>query len=253
MGRFQLQRRRKPGSYSDIENEVFRSECISYAATGMSRRGVAAAVGKPESTIRTWVERGLAYPEEEPWGSFAVQYRRAERGLENAAARTAAMKVQLMREQLEEFFLWRTRRGEPPLKPREPKKPGKRATDVERERYREDVSMWEIAMQRYELLFAAWSTPPTTPDVAELTWLERLRESRWPEDHGASKHRKPEPEHDGANYLDAHTMEREQLGALFADPPEPIRLALVDSAAQVYAVLLAGGFDPARKAEDETK
>lgn len=60
----------------------------------MSRRGVAGMVGKPESTIRAWVERGMAYPDEEPWGSFAVDYRRAERGLEGAAASTIAMTVQ---------------------------------------------------------------------------------------------------------------------------------------------------------------
>jgi hypothetical protein len=86
----------------------------------------------------------------------------------------------------------------------------------------------------------------------QLKELLNVLAARFPEDWGTSKHRKPEPEFDAANYLDANTMEREQLGALFCDPPESIRLALVDSAPAVYAILLAGGFDPAapRKAEE---
>lgn len=203
---FPLQRRNKSGPVSDIEDPVFRSQVISFAATGMSRRGVAAVVGKPESTIRSWVERGMAYPDVEPWGSFSAQYRRAERGLEGAAAGTIAMTAQMLFE-----LTKRALKGD------------------------------EAALE---------SLSKQGPQLKELL---NVLAARFPADWGVSKHRIPEPEHDGANYLDAHTMEREQLGALFADPPEPIRLALVDSAAQVYAVLLAGGFDPARKAEDETK
>lgn len=172
----------------------------------MSRRGVAAAVGRPESTIRGWVERGMAYPDVEPWGSFAVQYRRAERGLEGAAAGAIALTVRSV------FRL---------------------CQDAERG----DMDA---------LLMLAKNS--------QLKELLNVLAARFPEDWGTSKHRKPEPEFDAANYLDAHTMEREQLGALFADPPEPIRLALVDSADKVYAVLLAGGFDPAqRKATNETE
>lgn len=172
----------------------------------MSRRGVAAFVGKSHAIISTWVERGLAYPDIEPWGSFSQDYRRAERGLEGAAAGTIAMTAQMLYELTSKAL-------------------------------KGDADAREaLALQG--------------PQLKELL---NVLASRFPEDWGQSKHRKPEPEHDGANYLDAHTMEREQLGALFADPPESIRLALVDSAAQVYAVLLAGGFDPARKAEDETK
>lgn len=196
--RGQLQRRLKPGTIPAIEDPVFRSRCISVAATGMSRRGVAAAIGTPVGTLLGWVERGMAYPGVEPYGSFSADYRRAERGLEGAAAGTVALLVK---------------------------------------------HAWELAQA------GEWESI----DPKMVRELLAVMEARFPEDYGASKHRKPEPEFDGANYLDAHTMEREQLGALFADPPEPIRLALVDSAAQVYAVLLAGGFDPARKAEDETK
>lgn len=62
----------------------------------MSRRGVAAMIGKPESTIRAWVERGMAYPDVEPYGSFSAQYRQAERSLEAAAAGTVALFTQRM-------------------------------------------------------------------------------------------------------------------------------------------------------------
>lgn len=173
------------------------------ASTGASRRTVAQMVGKSESTIRGWIERGMAFPDVEPWGSFSTHYRVAERGLAAAIAETSAQRVQVLREQMANYARWHAN--------------------------------------------GCLGAAPAAPSVADMVWMDRVREGRWPDDYGASKHRKPEPEHDGANYLDAHTMEREQLGALFADPPEPIRLALVDSAAQVYAVLIAGGFDPGAK------
>lgn len=60
----------------------------------MSRRGVAAAVGVDPGTIRNWIGRGKAYPNEQPWGSFAVDYERAERGLEGAAVGAISLTVQ---------------------------------------------------------------------------------------------------------------------------------------------------------------
>lgn len=250
-----LQRRRKPGEKaSDIDDPAFRSRVVSFAATGMSRRGVAAAVGKPESTIRSWVERGAAFPDVEPWGSFSVDYRRAERGLEGAGASVVAMKVQLMVEQMTERLAWRDR-GSAPVPPRKPDKPRKGASEEDRELYEIARDHYDQAQAKWELDIVAWGTPPEAPDAAELAWLDRVMEARFPEDWGTSKHRKPEAEFDAANYLDQNTMTREQLAALLADPPEPIRLALVDSAPYVYAVLVAGGFDPAapRKAEHETE
>jgi hypothetical protein len=213
--RYSLQRRPKGSRYSDIEDPAFRSECISYAALGLSRRGVAARIGKPESTLRGWIERGLAFPDEEPWGSFSVQYRRAERGIEAAGAGTIAFTV---------GRLWRlcqvVERGE---------RAGAEPADV------------ELAHNAAEAL----------GDATQLRELLNVLAARFPEDWGTSKHRKPEPEYDAQNWLDAHSMEREQLAALFSDPPETIRSALVDAAPAVYAILLAGGFDPAqRKAEE---
>jgi hypothetical protein len=164
----------------------------------MSRRGVAAAVGKPVSTLCGWVERGLAYPDVEPWGSFSVQYRRAERGLEGAAAGTIAMTARMLFE-----LTKRASRGE-------------------------EAALEALSKQG--------------PQLKELL---NVLASRFPADWGQSKHRMPEPEFDAANYLDSHVMEREQLAALFADPPEAIRSALVDSAVYVYAILVAGGFQPA--------
>lgn len=193
MSRYQLQRRRKPGPVSDIENEVFRSECISYAALGLSRRGVAQRVGKPESTLRGWIERGMAYPNDEPCGSFSVQYRRAERGLEAAAAGTISFTV---------GRLWRlcqvVQRGE---------RAG--ATELERE--------------------LAINAATALTDNAQLKELLNVLAARFPEDWGTSKHRKPEPEYDAQGYLEAHIMEREQLIAMFREPPENVRIAMIDA------------------------
>lgn len=157
----------------------------------MSRRGVADTVGVPIATLLGWIERGMAYPDIEPYGSFSTQYRRAERGLERAAAGTVAMTVQMLAEFVEKAF-----KGD--------------------------------AMARLLVM--------KDPQIEKLV---RLLEMRYPRDWGANKHREPEPGFDGQHWLDAHAMDREQLRALFADPPEVIRLALTDA-----------GWSPARKAED---
>jgi len=123
-----------------------------------------------------------------------------------------------------------------------------------------DIKAMTVQLMREQVAFyLRWQAsglggdPPPLPSVAELSWLDRTMEARFPDHYGASKHRSPDADFDASNFLDAHVMEREQLAALFSDPPEPIKLALVDSAAQVYAVLLAGGFDPAAgKGKDET-
>lgn len=49
-------------------------------------RGVAALAGIPLKTLQGWINRGCAHPDEEPWGSFAVEYLAAERGLELSCA-----------------------------------------------------------------------------------------------------------------------------------------------------------------------
>jgi hypothetical protein len=168
----------------------------------MSRRGVAAMVGKSHTTLGGWVERGMAYPDEEPWGSFSVQYRRAERGLELAAAGTVGMTAQML------------------------------------------YALTKKALGGNESAIEALSKQG--PQLKELL---NVLASRYPEDWGQSKHRVPEPEFSAQNYLDSAGMEREQLAALFADPPESIRNALVDAAESVYGILLAGGFVPATKGE----
>lgn len=207
MTRYSLQRRPKGSRYSAIEDPAFRSKVVSLASSGASRKHVAAIAGCPYTTLVGWVERGMAFPDVEPWGSFSQDYQRAEAGIAGAAADVRAMTVQIMREQVADHMRWRSdgQRGE----------------------------------------------PPPLPTVNELVWLDRTMEARFPAHYGASKHRAPDADFEASNYLDAHVMEREQLAALLADPPEPIRLALVDSAPYVYAVLIAGGFDPAqRKAEE---
>ncbi len=174
----------------------------------MSRRGVAAAVGVDPKTIRDWIGRGKAFPTEEPWASFAVDYQRAERGLEGAAAGTIGLTAKMLFELTKRAYEGDSEAGE------------------------------RLAAQG--------------PQLKELL---NVLSSRFPLDWGQSKHREPESDFSASEYLDAHAMDREQLGALLCDPPELIRLALQDSAYSVYRILLEGGFDPAqpekRKADDE--
>jgi hypothetical protein len=196
------------------------------------------------------VNRGLAYPSEEPWASFAVDYCRAERGIAGAIQETAAMKVQLLHEQMEARLKWADR-PPPPPRPSPPDKPGRKATDEQRDAYKAAKAAHEQEMLAWELAMEGWRTPPPSPDVDELMWMERHRIGRFPEDYGTSKHRRPEPAFDAQEFLDAHAMEREQLAALFTDPPDSIRAALVDAAPAVYAILVAGGFDHTAPAKQQ--
>lgn len=240
-----LRRRRKGERASDIHDPAIRSRCISLASTGVSRRTVAHLLGKPESTVRGWIERGLAYPTIEPWGSFAEDYMRAERGLAAAIGSTVALRAQVLHEQMQAYADWSTNRPPPPKPPAKPRKPKKGASAEER-------MAWELASEvhaqleaEHEQAMESWKQGPPLPDVTEMLWLEKVRISRHPEDYGTSKHRRPDVEHDGNNWLDAHSMDREQLAALFADPPEVMRNALCDAGPAVYRILLSGGFDPA--------
>lgn len=171
----------------------------------MSRRGVAAACGVDPKTIREWIGRGKAYPDQEPWGSFAVDYERAERGLEGAAVGTISLVVQ---------------------------------------------HLFKLAQRAAEGDIMAAKALSKHGNLKELL---NVLQARWPKDWGAGKHREPEADFSGTEFLDAHAMDREQLGAVFADPPELIRLAMQDQAHAVYRVLLEAGFDPnaPRKANDD--
>lgn len=248
MPRYQLQRRKKSGPYVELEDPAFRSRCISIASTGASRRTVAALVGKPEGTVRGWVNRGLAFPDVEPYGSFAKDYVRAERGIHGAIAGTAAKRVQVLSEMMDKRLAWE---GREPLrpKPEAPRKPPKDCTQEERDLYDLESELHRKALNAWAVDYKAWTTPPPMPDVADMMWLERVRESRAPTDYGTSKHRQPELEHSAQEYLDAHQMDSEQLAALFSDPPDVIRGALVASATAVYAILLQGGFDPGKASD----
>lgn len=90
--RYPLVRRGKVrrGAVPHLEDVDYRNRIIATAATGMSRRGVAAVAGVAISSLSDWIQRGLAFPDDEPWGSFAREYRQAERGTELAAASTKA-------------------------------------------------------------------------------------------------------------------------------------------------------------------
>jgi hypothetical protein len=252
-----VQRSFKRGPVSDLENSAYRSAIIAMASSGASRRTVAARMGKPESTIRGWIERGLAYPEIEPWGSFAVQYQQAERGMADAVGKASALRLVIMLERLERYRVWEQRPPFSMQKPVPPAKLGRSSTAEQRAEWKVLMQQFEQASLDYDLAFGAWATPPPIPDVADMVWMERLREARHPEDYGTSKHRKPEPQFDANNWLETNGMDREQLGALLRDPPDVLALAIADEARALYARIMASGFDPeapvTRKAEDETE
>lgn len=88
-----IQRRPGPargGHTPHLEDPDLRSRIIATASTGASKRGVAAVAGVPIASLLEWISRGLAFPDVEPWGSFARDYRQAERGIELAASGTKA-------------------------------------------------------------------------------------------------------------------------------------------------------------------
>lgn len=208
MARYSLQQRPIGDKYSRIEDGAFRSRCISIASTGISRRHVAELCGVPKSTLCGWVERGMAHPEVEPWGSFSEDYRRAEAGIAGSIGRTTAMRMVVLEEQMVVYAKWqRTRQGDMPY----------------------------------------------CPSIAEMEWLARMREQRWPDEYGASKHRKPEPEMSADRWLEQNALTHEQLMAMWRDPPEVIKKSLQAEAPSVYRILVEGGFDPfatvERKAE----
>jgi hypothetical protein len=157
----------------------------------MSRRGVAALAGVPVASLLGWLERGRAQPDEEPWGSFAVDYERAARGLEGAAASTIGLVVA----QLHRLAL---------------------------------AGDWEALND-------------SGPQLKELL---NVLASRWPEDWGIGAHRKPEQDPNPDAWLERTGATHAQLVHAFREPPEEIRLALVEAAPEVYALLVAAGFKP---------
>ena len=85
--------RGKRGAKPHLDDPVYRSNLVSLASTGMSRRGVAQVSGASIAALNDWLARGRAQPDEEPYGSFARDFLRAERGLELAASGTIALIV----------------------------------------------------------------------------------------------------------------------------------------------------------------
>jgi len=226
-----------------LEDPVFRSRLVSMASTGMSRRGVAAAGHAP--ALIEWLSRGRAEPNVEPYGSFARDYLAAERGLECAASGTEAMRVQLMAEQMQAYMQWLDR-GPPPPKPVAPctKKPGKKASPEEKAAYAAEQAAHAVETARWGDAMLAWSTPPPHPNVADFEWLSRLKERRYPEDFGVSKHRKPEAELTGAEWLEQHPLTHAQITEMLLDPPEEVRGPQLETLGAVLRRELAEGWRP---------
>jgi hypothetical protein len=222
---------------------VFRSRAIALASTGMSRAGVASGLGKARTVLCEWLSRGLAEPHIEPYGSFSRDYLMAERGLEAAASQAEAMRVQLMLEQLEDYLRWRDR-GPPPPKPVAPQKPSKKATPEQRAEHAAAQALYASELAAYEAALLAWQTPPKHPDVSDFEWLGRLKERRYPADHGVSKHRVPETELTGAEWLEQHPLEHAQLVTLLTDPPEAVDAAQRETLDAVVMRQLDAGWRP---------
>lgn len=86
---------------------------------------------------------------------------------------------------------------------------------------------------------------PQPPSPADFDWLLRVQQSRWPDDHGTSATlRQPEVEPSGEAWLERTGMNRSQLIHMLRKPPEPIAEALIECADDVYALLLASGWQP---------
>lgn len=84
----------KKGAPCKLDDERFRAALVYSAAQGMSRRGTAASAGLSVTTLKNWLARGRAHPDIEPYGSFAVEYLRAERILEGVCASAMTREAQ---------------------------------------------------------------------------------------------------------------------------------------------------------------
>ncbi len=212
---------------------LYRSNIISTASTGMSRRGVAQRCGISHGLLHDWLERGRAHPDEEPYASFAVDYLRAERGLDQAASTAIALRIQALLEAQRAFVEWVDDRTPPPEMPRRPD-PVEASDD--------DWAAYDSALEAWKLSVLAKKVPPKLPPAQDFEWLSRVLERRYPEDYGHHPHRKPEAEPSGDAWLERHGITHGQLVHMLREPPESIRNALVEAAPEVFALLVASGF-----------
>ena len=127
---------------------------------------------------------------------------------------------------------------------------GSFATDyLQAERGLEEAGSTAIGLWVAHLRIKCEDSPGKVDPRAIMT-LERILERRYPQDRGISKHRLPEPDPDGQAWLERHQLTVEQLQELFRQPPEPVLLALVAAAEDVYRHLLASGWSPDRMLPD---
>lgn len=189
--------------------------------------------GVPPTTLYDWLERGRAHPHEEPYGSFAVDYLRAERGLDQAGATATALRVQALLEAQQALADWQESPGPPPVRPERPK--GESVTESDWQDYDLALGLWELAV-------LGWKTPPKVPPVQDFEWLSRAMERRYPEDYGTHPHRKPETDPSGDSWLERNGITHGQLVHMLKEPPESIARALVEAGDDVYRLLVAAGW-----------
>lgn len=87
-------RKVRMGASSRLDDPKFVNKLLMAAASGMSRRGVAAAVGIPHDQLFRWLGRGRAAPDDDRYGAFEQQFTAAERVPEAAAANALSREVQ---------------------------------------------------------------------------------------------------------------------------------------------------------------
>lgn len=201
-----------------IDSPAIVAEILALASTGMSRRGIARSIGVAEATFREWLDRGEAEPDREPYGPFARAYGIASRRLERGISSVEALRVQQLAEQMQACHDWDKLKVKP-------------VDEVV------DPATGEVRLVERRA--------PKPPAPADFEWMLRLKQSRWPDDHGTSAHhRVPEPEPSGEAWLERTGMNHAQLVHMLKDPPEPIAKALGEAADQVYELLLSTGWQP---------
>jgi hypothetical protein len=238
---FQAIERKRATKPTFLEDSRFRSALVSLAST-CSRRGAARIAGISQSTLLHWLDRGEAEPHIEPYGSFARDYLRAERGLERGSGSAIALRcAAILEAEQRAADYWANRSPDPPPKP---ERPPKGADPEELDAYERECELWKLAL-------AAWQHEPKTPSTADYDWLLRVQVSRFPQEHGATAYRELEKEPDGTGYLERRGMTHEQIVVMLTDPPEPVFNAIAASCDALYRVMLSTGWLPPHMINDE--
>lgn len=73
---------RRTGPVPKLNDPAYRMRTITLAAQGLSRRGIANALGESSGRLYDWLAKGAAQPDVEPYGSWQREFCAAERAAE---------------------------------------------------------------------------------------------------------------------------------------------------------------------------